>query len=96
MSSAEQHPRPALDTAREIADWLRVTPRWVYQQVEQHDMPAYRLGARALRFDRAAVLDWLEATKVGNWLNVKSCAVPISHVPLSMEQTARGESGERR
>ena len=38
-------------TARELAQHLSVTPRWVYLQVEQHDLPAYRLGGRALRFE---------------------------------------------
>ena len=38
-------------TAAELASHLRATRRWVYEQVESHGMPAYRLGACALRFD---------------------------------------------
>jgi excisionase family DNA binding protein len=59
-----------------------VSPRWVYQQVEQHDLPAYRLGARALRFDAEAVAAWLEARRIGDWRAAESCARPISRVPL--------------
>jgi hypothetical protein len=55
----------------------------VYDQVESHEMPAYRLGARALRFDLVAVEKWLEARKVGEWqIPAKPCVSPISRVPL--------------
>lgn len=70
-------------TAAELASHLRVTRRWVYEQVESHGMPAYRLGARALRFDLTAVQTWLEARKVGEWqTSAKSCVSPILRVPL--------------
>jgi excisionase family DNA binding protein len=70
-------------TASELATHLRVTRRWVYDQVESHGMPAYRLGPRALRFDLAAVTAWLEGRKVGEWQeSAKSCPSPISRVPL--------------
>ena len=62
-------PRPLL-TAAELSSHLRVTRRWVYDQVESHGMPAYRLGARALRFDLSAVEAWLESRKVGDWQHV--------------------------
>jgi excisionase family DNA binding protein len=74
--------RPLL-TAAELAAHLRVTRRWVYDQVESHAMPAYRLGPRALRFDLGAVEAWLEHRKVGDWrTHAKPCASPISRVPL--------------
>ena len=70
-------------TAAELARHLRITRRWVYDQVESHGMPAYRLGPRALRFDLVAVEAWLEARKVGDWQSSpKSCVSPISRVPL--------------
>jgi excisionase family DNA binding protein len=59
--------RAPLLTTAELALHLRVTRRWIYQQVDSHAMPAYRLGARALRFDLAAVQAWLEAHKIGQW-----------------------------
>jgi excisionase family DNA binding protein len=59
--------RPHLLTAKEIANCLRVTPRWIYEQVDKHEMPAYRLGARALRFDLDAVSGWLDSRRIGAW-----------------------------
>jgi excisionase family DNA binding protein len=73
--------RPLL-TAAQLADLLGVTRRWVYLQVEEHQMPAYRIGERALRFDPGAVQGWLETRKVGDWKSSKSCGAPISRVPL--------------
>lgn len=76
--------RRTLLTAAELAQELRVTRRWVYEQVESHNMPAYRLGQRALRFDRAAVDSWLETHKVGDWNHGgEPCVRPIARVPLS-------------
>ena len=70
-------------TAREVASLLGVTPRWVYEQVDVHGMPAYRLGERALRFDREAIAAWLEVRRVGHWPSrAQPCAKPISRVPL--------------
>lgn len=61
-------PQPGrLLTARELAAELNVTVRWVYEQVDKHEMPAYRLGARALRFDHDAVNRWLTTRRVGAW-----------------------------
>ena len=71
-----------LVTAKEIAARLQVTSRWVYEQVDRHGMPAYRLGERALRFDPDAVQVWLEARRVGDWSGARSCGRPISRVPL--------------
>lgn len=74
--------RAALLTTAEIARTLGVSRRWVYLQVEQHDLPAYKLGDRALRFDSDAVKRWLDARKVGDWNAAESCVTPISRVPL--------------
>lgn len=75
--------RTRLLTATELAEHLRVTRRWVYEQVDAHEMPAYRLGARALRFDPRAVEAWLEARKVGDWPKAGNpCGSPISRVPM--------------
>lgn len=74
--------RVSLLTARELAAVLRVTPRWVYNEVETHGLPAYRLGPRALRFESSAVVAWLETRRVGQWETPKSCVAPISRAPL--------------
>jgi excisionase family DNA binding protein len=57
-------------TTRELAAQLGVSARWVYAQVEEHELPAYRLG-RGLRFDQAAVDLWLYQRRTGAW---ESCA----------------------
>jgi excisionase family DNA binding protein len=56
---------PLLDAA-ELADALGMTRRWVYAQVEENGLPAYKLG-RSLAFELAAVRAWLERRRVGDW-----------------------------
>jgi excisionase family DNA binding protein len=50
----------------QLAAALGVSRRWVYEQVEKHDLPAYKLG-RSLRFELAAVQDWLARRRIGDW-----------------------------
>jgi excisionase family DNA binding protein len=58
---------PLLDAAR-LAEILGVTRRWVYAQVEEHGMPAYRLpGGRQLLFELSAVEAWLAVLRIGDW-----------------------------
>jgi excisionase family DNA binding protein len=57
-------------SASELAEALGVSRRWIYLQVEEHSLPAYRLG-RSLRFDPDAVYTWLESRRIGAW---ESCA----------------------
>lgn len=45
-------------TAAQLAKSLSVPPKRVYRLVAQ-GLPVLRLGARQLRFDLSAVLDWL-------------------------------------
>ena len=54
-------PAGPLLTIRELADWLHVSRGQVYNLMAQ-GLPYYRLGDR--RFDREAVLRWLESRKV--------------------------------
>lgn len=66
---------PLLSAAR-IADALGVSRRWVYAQVEEHQMPVYRpAGGRALLFELSAVEAWLDAYRTGDW-SAGSCADP--------------------
>jgi len=52
--------------ASELAEYLGMSRRWVYMQVENHDLPAYKLG-RSLAFDMCAVERWLTRKRVGQW-----------------------------
>jgi excisionase family DNA binding protein len=54
-------PTGQLLTIRELADWLHVSRGQVYNLMAQ-GLPYYRLGDR--RFDREAVINWLESRKV--------------------------------
>lgn len=69
-------------TAGDVARHLGVSTRWIYGQVDEHQMPAYRLGDRALRFDLDAVTTWLESRKIGTWSQPDPCARPISRAPI--------------
>jgi excisionase family DNA binding protein len=56
---------PLLD-AQQLADVLGVSRRWIYKQVEETELPAYRLG-RSLAFEVSAVRAWLAARRIGEW-----------------------------
>ena len=53
-------------SAEQLAAALGMSRRWVYEQVEQNGLPAYKLG-RALAFELGAVRVWLERRRVGDW-----------------------------
>lgn len=71
--------RRLLATA-ELAETLGMSTRWVYSQVEEHGLPAFKLG-RTLLFDPDAVGRWLDAHRVGNW--PEPCADPGSAAEIS-------------
>jgi excisionase family DNA binding protein len=56
---------PLLD-AQQLAEALGMTRRWVYLQVEENSLPAYKLG-RSLAFELSAVRAWLAERRVGHW-----------------------------
>ena len=68
--TGESHGGRRLLSASELAEALGVSLRWIYLKVEEHSLPAYRLG-RSLRFDPDAVYAWLETKRIGAW---ESCA----------------------
>ena len=45
-------------TANQVAEWLQVKPRTVYQWVHEGYIPAIKLGA-LVRFSRTSVAGWL-------------------------------------
>lgn len=51
MSSSKKPPGdPPNKTVADVAEYLGVTPRTVYQMVTDHRLRAYTLGGRILRF----------------------------------------------
>lgn len=59
------HSEPLLNTDA-LAACLGVSRRWIYAQVEEHDLPAYKIG-KSLAFELSAVRAWLAARRVGAW-----------------------------
>ena len=53
-------------TASEVADRLSVPEGWVRQETRAGRMPHLELG-RYRRYDWAAVHDWLETQRAGQW-----------------------------
>lgn len=52
--------------AHEVAAMLGVPVSWVRRESREGDMPCLRLG-RYVRYDRAAVIDWLSEQRSGRW-----------------------------
>jgi len=53
-------------TAGEIAELLAVPESWVEREAREGRLPSVKLG-HYRRYDRAAVLEWLEGQRVGQW-----------------------------
>ena len=52
--------------ANEVAELLAVPVTWVREQTRAGRMPCLELG-RYRRYDRDAVLGWLESCRAGQW-----------------------------
>ncbi len=61
--------------AAEVAELLGVPETWVRAQAREGRMPHLRLG-RYVRFDRAALLAWLETCHAGQWRRYAPSAGP--------------------
>lgn len=48
-----------LMTAEEVADMLRVRAKWVYEAVRRGEIPCVKVGRRYVRFQRAAIQEWI-------------------------------------
>ncbi len=46
-------------TVDDLAEWLQVKPRTIYQWVHEGYIPVIKLGA-LVRFDRASILAWVK------------------------------------
>ena len=48
-------------TTFQLAAFLNLRPSRIYQLVRLHRIPFTRIGKRQLRFERAAILQWIDA-----------------------------------
>jgi excisionase family DNA binding protein len=64
LTALELHVRPALLNVSELAAFLKIKPRTIYEMVAQNRIP-YRKppGSNILRFDLDEIIAW---TKAGN------------------------------
>jgi excisionase family DNA binding protein len=46
-------------TVGEVADWLQLKPRTIYQWVHEGYIPVIKLGA-LVRFDQASIMAWIK------------------------------------
>ena len=51
-----------LMTLDELAEFLGVTPRWIYDNHQGQGIPAFQIG-RTLRFRRSDIDGWLETRR---------------------------------
>ena len=51
----------SLWTVKEVADFLNVRPLRIYELVHTRQIPFTKVGLRQLRFDPAAIQQWLDA-----------------------------------
>ena len=64
LTALQSHGRPSLLTFSELAQFLKIKPRTIYEMVAQNRIP-YRKppGSNILRFDLDEIIAW---TKAGN------------------------------
>jgi len=48
-------------TTFQVAAYLNLRPSRIYELVRRHEIPVTRIGKRQLRFERAAILQWIDA-----------------------------------
>lgn len=48
-------------TTFQVAAFLNLRPSRIYELVRLREIPVTRIGKRQLRFDRAAIRQWLDA-----------------------------------
>jgi len=82
----------SLMTIKDVAEYLRVNPRSVYQWVEKNDFPSLRAGID-LRFDKAEVDEWMKRDRKpiepAPPLVVKFAASPDAAATRNKEQNGR-------
>ena len=64
LTALELHGRPALMNVSELAAYLKIKPRTIYEMVAQNRIPFRKPpGSNILRFDLDEIIAW---TKAGN------------------------------
>jgi excisionase family DNA binding protein len=63
VGSASMHVVPLM-TVPEVADFLRLHPKTVYDLVARSELPCVRVGS-AIRFDARDIASWVSARKEG-------------------------------
>lgn len=58
----KRHENSVLDVSG-LCEYLKVTPKWVYEQTHLKTIPHYKLSGKALRFRRSDIDKWLENLK---------------------------------
>ena len=46
-----------------LCEYLKVTPKWVYERTHLKEMPHYKLSNKVLRFRKKDIDKWLESLK---------------------------------
>jgi excisionase family DNA binding protein len=46
-----------------LAEYLRVSPKWIYEQTSFKSIPHYKLSNKQLRFRKTDIDDWLNKLK---------------------------------
>jgi len=59
--SLEETAMSSLWTVEEVAEFLNVRPLRIYELVYAREIPFTKIGRRQLRFDPAAIRQWLDA-----------------------------------
>jgi len=72
-------------TAREVADWLGLSPETVLRRWRAGELPGFRLGSNVLRFRKSELEAWLEGLRDG------STVAPGLEVVGTEAHTARHE-----
>jgi excisionase family DNA binding protein len=58
--------QPKVLTVLEVAELLRCNRKTVYEAIRRRGLPYQKISARALRFSREAVLEWLRSGQVSH------------------------------
>ena len=76
-------------TAKEVAEWLRVTPRTIYKMVKQGRLKVYHVG-KQLRFRRTDIEQLLGRRRMAReLLTVKEVADLLLVRPSTIHRTVR-------